>query len=625
MDDYYAGRAGEATAFFERCPDGAALIGPGGRFLQANPAACTMLRMTRAQVLSTDLTAIADEPADGPLHLLLSSRSGIGRFHLDVPCRRGDGTTFVAALSAGQPTVAGQWVTFRDVTTRRRSEQALESLGQLTTELLDGAPLGELMRSTAVAARRMLGAAAAWISAASEDGETIMVLAQDSDSPEVPDHSGTRFPLRSVLAGTIIISRQAVLIEDLSRAGSGASEMGRSLGFGPALGVPLVHGDRNFGSLIVAARRGRPSFGPDDITTAGLLARSAAVALALAAVQGELADLAALYEESPDGVVLTGPTGELVSANRAAQAMFAMSEKELADAGGLPGLPSPGSGPVARRREITYRRPDGTLLIGDVMSVAATGIPDGSRRWTVVRDVTDRRRNEEILRGLTDLTMALLGREPLEDILTRSAAHARRLVGGAAAYAATLSDAGDRVVTVAEDAPDHYSLLGRAHAPSETVLGRAIRTGRSLVVDDLDGDWSAPLPGMSERLGPALVVPLLHRERCFGALVVAAGRPGPAYEDADLAVVEMFARSAALALDLSSARASLALVEERERIAKDLHDRVIQHLFGTGLGLQAVVGRPADQMAEAIDRSVQALDRIITEIRSTIFDLTGSS
>ncbi len=630
MEGHSAVQAGEVSAFFEGCPDGAALIGPGGRFLQANPLACTMLRMTPAQILGAALTGITDEPADGPLHRLLSSPGGPGRFHLDVPCRRGDGTTFVAALSGGPATAVGQWVTIRDVTSRRRSEQALENLGQLTTELLDGAPLPELMRSTAGTARRMLGGAAAWISAAGDDGATIVILAQDADSSDIPDYTGARFPLRSVLAGAITVSRQPVLIEDLSREGSGASATGRSLGLGPALGVPLRHGERYFGSLVVAARPGRPPYGPDDMTTAEMLARSAAVALALATVQGELADLAALYEESPDGVFLTGPGGELLSANRAAQAMFAMTEEQLAAAGGLPGLPASESGAAAglvddRRREITYRRPDGSLLIGDVLSVTATGALGGARRWTVVRDVTGRRRTEEILRGLTDLTMALLGREPLEDILTLSAAHARRLVGGAAAYAATLSESEDEVVTVAEDAPGPYSLLGRTDPASETYLRKVITTGRSLVVDDLFAADPPPLPGMSPALGPALVVPLLHKERRFGALVVAAERPGPPYEEADLAVVEMFARSAALALDLSAARASLALVEERERIAKNLHDRVIQHLFGTGLGLQAVVGRPEVQMTEAINRSVAALDRIITEIRSTIFDLTAGS
>ncbi len=627
MDGQPAVRPEEASAFFERCPDGAALLGPGGRFLEVNPAACAMLRMTPDELKRTGLAGVVEEPDDGPLHRILSEGPA-GRFRLDVTCRRGDGTTFVAAVNATPLGTSSCWMTVRDITARWRAEQALQSLDELTAELLGGAPLRQLMRSTAAAARRMVGGAAAWISATSSDGRRVVVVAQDGDSPDLPDYSGKDFPIESVLAGQIAMGDRSVLIDDLSHARSGASEMGRSLGLGPALGVPLRHRDRHFGSLIVAARPDRPRYGGEELATAEMLAGSAAVALALATVQGELAELAALYQESPDGVLLTGPAGELLSANRAAQAMFAMTEDELARSGRLPGARTAGAGPGVgypgdERSEITYRRPDGTLLVGDVISVAANGAAGGGRRWTVVRDVTERRRTEEILRGLTDLTLALLRREPLEDILTLSAAHARRLVGGAAAYAATLSESGDEVMTVAEDSPRRYSLLGAGQPPGDTFLGRAITTGRSLVVKDLNETGAVLLPGTSPELGPALVVPLLHGERCFGALVVAGERSGPAYEEADLAVVEMFARSAALALDLSAARASLALVEERERIAKDLHDRVIQHLFGTGLRLQAVVGRPAEQMTAAINRSVEALDRIITEIRSTIVDLTG--
>ncbi len=629
-------RSVAAAALFDQCPDGVVLVDVKGRVLAANPAACAMLRMSEVELGRAGRSGIIDPADRDRAEAAGLQEEATGRSHLDLLFRRGDGTRFVAAVNSAAIGDGRSWMLFRDVTERRRTEQALQSLSDLTTDLLDGAPLTDLMAKTVAAARGMLGAAAAWISAASDDGEAILIMAQDSDSPDLPDFSGRRFPIRSVLAGQIAVGRGAVLIDDLSSTESGASALGRSLGLGPALGVPLGHGERYFGSLVVAARPGHPPYGLDDLATARLLARSAAVALGLASVQAELSELAALFEEGPDAVLLTGSSGRLLSANRAARSMFAMTEDQLRaevpQPQPLEGDSDEVTGPLApdpdgrqlTMGDVVYRRPDGTVVVGNVASVSRSGALGETRRWTVIRDVTDRRRMEESLRAIMELTMALLAREPTDRILARCAADARRLVRGAAGYASTLADDEELVTTVAEDSPPAYSMLGRSQPRRGTVVGEVIATGRSLIVEDLSAKAGSVQPGTSPALGPALVVPLQHNERCFGVLLVAAERGRPPYGPADLGVVEMFAHSAALALDLSQARATLALVEERERIAKELHDRVIQHLFGTGLGLQAVAGRPPEQMAAGIARSVEALDRIISEIRGTIFDLTGA-
>lgn len=582
-----------------------------------------------AEVGTAGLNGLPEED----LSSVLKAQSGASTSRFDIRLRRGDGTRFVAAVNWAPTGDDRTWMLFRDVTERRRSEQALQSLSDLTTDLLDGAPLSELMKSTASAARRMLGAAAAWMSAAGDDGESILVVAQDSDSSEIPDFTGHRFPIRSVLAGQIAVAEEAVLIDDMSSDDSGVSDIGRSLGLGPGLGVPLGHGERYFGSLVVAARRNHPPYNLDDVATARRLARSAAVALGLASVQAESSELAALVEESPDAMLLTGSSGRVLSANRAARAMFGISGEALRSKAPRPAaldelaaeLDSGTDDEPSAHGDVTYRRPDGTVTVGNVASVTRAGPLGEPRRWTVIRDVTERRRMEESLRAVTDVTMALLAREPVEEILARCASHARHLVDGTAGYAVTVSDDEQMISIVAEDARPPYGMKGMAHSRAGTVAGQVMSTGKSLIVGDLstESQWAAT--GMSSVFGPALAVPLQHGGRRFGALLVAAERGRSPYGNADLEVVEMFAHSAALALDLSAARATLALVEERERIAKELHDRVIQHLFGIGLGLQAVVGRPSDQMTIGVVRSVEALDRIIAEIRSTIFDLTATN
>ena len=81
-----------------------------------------------------------------------------------------------------------------------------------------------------------------------------------------------------------------------------------------------------------------------------------------------------------------------------------------------------------------------------------------------------------------------------------------------------------------------------------------------------------------------------------------------------------------LALDRSRAereRAELAAVRRRERIARELHDTVVQRLFAAGLLLQVVREASAEQLEERLDAAVEALDAVIREIRGTVLDLRG--
>jgi signal transduction histidine kinase len=86
-----------------------------------------------------------------------------------------------------------------------------------------------------------------------------------------------------------------------------------------------------------------------------------------------------------------------------------------------------------------------------------------------------------------------------------------------------------------------------------------------------------------------------------------------------------FADQAALALDRTQAledREQMAVISDRDRIARDLHDVVIQRLFATGLHMQSIRSvAPNDELRERIDQSVRELDQTIRDIRGTIFEL----
>jgi signal transduction histidine kinase len=125
-------------------------------------------------------------------------------------------------------------------------------------------------------------------------------------------------------------------------------------------------------------------------------------------------------------------------------------------------------------------------------------------------------------------------------------------------------------------------------------------------------------------LGPALYLPLLTANSIEGVLVVARKRGEETFDDQCVTTARALAAEAAVTLVLERAREDrhrLFLIEDRERIARDLHDLVIQRIFATGMHLQSAVDDPDRLQARAID-AVTALDETITVIRQAIFQLT---
>jgi signal transduction histidine kinase len=126
-----------------------------------------------------------------------------------------------------------------------------------------------------------------------------------------------------------------------------------------------------------------------------------------------------------------------------------------------------------------------------------------------------------------------------------------------------------------------------------------------------------------------MLVPLAASGTVLGLLAVAHQPGGPTFTDADVRLLTTFAGQAALALERARAqdeRELFVVLEDRERIARDLHDVVIQRLFATGLGLQStarLAGRP--EVADRIGTAVDELDTTIRDIRSAIFELRTPS
>src|SRR5262249_13356727 len=124
-------------------------------------------------------------------------------------------------------------------------------------------------------------------------------------------------------------------------------------------------------------------------------------------------------------------------------------------------------------------------------------------------------------------------------------------------------------------------LVGRTVATVGTHIGDVLSTGQSrLLGEQARQPGRAPQPPQLPALdGPSMLVPFSAGERPLGVLVVARHVGRPAFGDADLSMASMFAGHAALAVEFTRAqrdREWLAVLEDRDRIARDLHDVVIQ-------------------------------------------------
>jgi signal transduction histidine kinase len=173
-------------------------------------------------------------------------------------------------------------------------------------------------------------------------------------------------------------------------------------------------------------------------------------------------------------------------------------------------------------------------------------------------------------------------------------------------------------------------LTGLTYSPPEgTLTATAISTGEAQVVSDIQQQASYGMYVADfAPIGPVMAVPLVHAHSTRGALTVARRRGRRPFTDADLEMATAFANHAAIAMELADARADqqrVALLEDRDRIARDLHDHVIQRLFATGLTVQgatSVLGSSpaAHHLAQAVDD----IDETIRQIRTSIFELRGA-
>ena len=173
------------------------------------------------------------------------------------------------------------------------------------------------------------------------------------------------------------------------------------------------------------------------------------------------------------------------------------------------------------------------------------------------------------------------------------------------------------------------SLRGMTYPAQNSMVRLAMDTQRGIRVKTVEQQhrFEVHLSRVAE-VGPVMVVPLSGRSGPQGALVVGrhAGRQG--FTRADLDLAEAFASHAALARELADARADqqrLDLLRNRARIARDLHDQVIQQLFAAGLTMQSMAATVAvPELTDRLESVIGNLNDTIRQIRSSIHHLQDS-
>ncbi|MET9410141.1 GAF domain-containing protein [Streptomyces sp. NPDC002935] len=285
------------------------------------------------------------------------------------------------------------------------------------------------------------------------------------------------------------------------------------------------------------------------------------------------------------------------------------------------GVPIRVQGEIFGNLYLTEKRGSGTFGDADLdmVRVLATeaGIAIGNARLYEAA-----KQRERWIDGSVAVTTALLAGGDAEDALQVVAEQARRLSGSAAGIVLLPAEEGGlEIVAVASDHPS--KALGVV-LPPESELVAELFDGEPVFVEDATVDPRV-LPDLARAYGPVMMLPLQSDGRVLGALVTPRTREGRPFTQTERTLAAQFASQAALALMMAETqrdRERLAVYEDRDRIARDLHDLVIQRLFATGMMLESAQRRSnVPEVQRGVGKAVDELDVTIQEIRTAIFAL----
>lgn len=257
--------------------------------------------------------------------------------------------------------------------------------------------------------------------------------------------------------------------------------------------------------------------------------------------------------------------------------------------------------------------------VEQLASAAAVAVVNAQR-------YADARDRERWVAVSQEITTSLLSGSDEEEALELIAARVREVARADAALI-VLPSVGDTWVCEIADGETTGDIIGAVFPPE----GRArtvLANGVGMIVDSMSRARSMRVPQLG-RYGPALYAPMMAQGRGLGVLILLRLQGGEEFTSAELEAGEAVAAQAAVALELAAARHAQdlsALLEERQRISRDLHDLAIQQLFATGMQLEAVRVQAAANpetawMADSLEQALGSVDDSVKQIRAIVHSL----
>ncbi|HEV3380238.1 MAG TPA: GAF domain-containing protein [Trebonia sp.] len=238
------------------------------------------------------------------------------------------------------------------------------------------------------------------------------------------------------------------------------------------------------------------------------------------------------------------------------------------------------------------------------------------------------RRSQRWVQASAEITTALLSGTDPDEVLVSIARQALELSGADLVHLALPEEEGRRLTIVYAEGCGAEAARGLVlpgtGGVSLSLSGSVLASGNPAVCADFAADKRvAPAASAAmSHIGPAVLYPLGNGR---GVLFLGREHGASPFPEADAAFTNAFAAQAGIALELAASRAEaerLSVYEDRDRIARDLHDLVIQRLYATGMSLEGtmpLISRP--EVSSRISSAVDAMDETIKEIRGAIFAL----
>jgi len=262
--------------------------------------------------------------------------------------------------------------------------------------------------------------------------------------------------------------------------------------------------------------------------------------------------------------------------------------------------------------------PDDEVVVGALATAAGIAVQNA--------DLFEQSRvRQQWLEASAEIRNELLAGASEEDALGLVALRALELTASDATLVALGSDPQGPDFTVrAHSGPEEPALVGLRLDLGDPLLKEVVQ-GRIGVVVESPGDLLAGSAVALPLFGSTVAVPVHSHGKVIGVLLALRRRGATSFLTDEVPLLASFAEQVTLALELGEKNRAERLLDvfaDRDRIARDLHDQVIQRLFATGLALQSVVRRSADpNVQRVVSQAVDDLDETVREIRTAIFDL----